>query len=654
MLHEHPDVEFAGGFCQSPGLSTGERLRDLIRRRGVVAAPLLLVQGVSSALRWLRQPGAERRQRSNEAWLIRQLEVVDDIHDPAVLEQIKALDPDLGLIYGGPILKPQLFTIPRYGTLGIHHGRLPDYRGKKTTFWALYHGEEFAGVTIQKVNEGIDTGQMVRAAQVPARGRSYQRVEWELEELGLDRYMDAVLAVKEGTAVPQPIQGKKGRLFRDPKPRDLMRYARKRLARRLGLSPMSGDPGHRDSSVLLLTESYYPMKGGGENQARALATSVSKAGMDVRVITRRWDPLLPALALVDGNFVHRIGPTGSGHLKKWGLAWTAFPQVLAQRHRRPVLIVNGYRVLGIPATLAACFLGLRVILKADSPGEMSGEFFDPGLARFGLSHRSLPVRALVALRNRLLRSANAFVAISSHLADELRRHGVAAGRIHLIPNGVDPQSFRPPEPGERERLRQALALPLSGPLIVYTGRLVSYKGLPLLLQVWRSVAQKHPEAHLVLVGGGSADIHNCEADLRRFVQEQGLQARVSFAGTVENVAPYLRAAEGFVFPSQEEAFGLSVVEAMACGLPIVSTRTGGLADFVAEENGAITIEAGSAESLERGLERLLADDALAAELGQRARRAACDRFTMDAVRDRYLELISAGRSTSGPGEGRRS
>jgi hypothetical protein len=175
----------------------------------------------------------------------------------------------------------------------------------------------------------------------------------------------------------------------------------------------------------LLTESYHPMVGGGENQARTLCASLAEAGVPVTVVTRRWDPMQPGVARVDTSLVHRVGPSGRGHLKKWGLAFTAMSPILAHRHSHRVLIVNGFRVLGIPATLAARCLGMKVILKADSPGEMSGTFFDAGLARFGLSHRSLPVRALIGARNLLLRRADAFVAISSELERELEDHGAS-------------------------------------------------------------------------------------------------------------------------------------------------------------------------------------------------------------------------------------
>jgi glycosyltransferase involved in cell wall biosynthesis/folate-dependent phosphoribosylglycinamide formyltransferase PurN len=647
LLEEHPEIAFVGGFCQSPGLDLGHRLRDLVRRRGVLAVPLIVVAVGGAMLRWVTGPGKERRHRRHAAWLETRLHVTHDIHSPEVLDRITAAEADLGVIYGGPILRPDLFELPRFGTLGIHHGRLPDYRGKKTTFWALFNGEREAGVTIQRVDRGIDTGRVVRAASVPARGRSYRRVAWELEELGLDLYLDAVLGVREGRSRAVAVHGPRGPLYRDPRTRDLLGLAWRRLRRRFaapveaaaGGGPGDAAPGRAPRTALLLTESYHPMVGGGESQARSLARSLSSAGVPVTIITRRWDPVQPALALVDGIPVRRTGPSGPGHLKKWGLVFTLVPPILDSRQVNGVFLVCGFRVMGIPATILGRFLGLRVILKADSVGELSGAFFEPGLARFGLSVRSIPVRIPLALRNRLLRRADAFVAISSVIRNELLRHGVPPGRIHDIPNGVDTEAFRPVDPRTKAELRTALGLPAEARIAVYTGRLVSYKGLPALLRVWETVARRQPHAHLLLVGSGGEDIHNCEADLRSFVRDRALEHRVTFAGAVDRVADYLCASDLFVFPSENEAFGLAAVEAMACGLPVVSTRAGGLADFVSPENGAIPIEARD-DDLLAALETVITDLALAAELGHAARLAACDRFSIHAVRNAYLDVIS--------------
>jgi hypothetical protein len=222
-LDDHPEIDLLAVFHQSAGEpSLRAVIEDLLRRRGVLALPVLLLQGLRGAARFLPCPGPEIRLQRRIRALSDRIQREVDIQAPDVLERIHQLAPQLGLVYGGPILKPALFEIPTLGTLGIHHGRLPEYRGKKTTFWAMFNGERSAGVTIQRINAGLDTGEVVKAGEVPI-GRRLHGVVWNrLEALGLDLYLQAILEMKRGGAVCRKPVGRKGALYRDPKPRDLL------------------------------------------------------------------------------------------------------------------------------------------------------------------------------------------------------------------------------------------------------------------------------------------------------------------------------------------------------------------------------------------------------------------------------------------------
>jgi folate-dependent phosphoribosylglycinamide formyltransferase PurN len=232
-LEAHPEIELLGAFCQSEAQTFQAVVRDLWRRRRFLALPLLLAHTADVVGRHLSRPRAEFELNRAMARLSDRIHFVSDIHAEGVLEAVRALKPDLGLIYGSPILKPALFEIPMRGTLGIHHGKVPEYRGKKTTFWAMYNGEPTAGVTIQKVNAGLDTGQIVKEGEVLIGRRSLRAVWTELEALGLDLYIEAIIEVKAGTATFRPQVGKKGKLCRDPKPGDVLRFWRRQLRHRV-------------------------------------------------------------------------------------------------------------------------------------------------------------------------------------------------------------------------------------------------------------------------------------------------------------------------------------------------------------------------------------------------------------------------------------
>jgi len=232
-LEERPQIAFLGAFCQAESQSLAAVVKDLWRRRGVLALPLLLAWLANSTTRILFHPRQEAALNQKLVEMSERIHFVTDIHADTVLAQVKALQPDLGLIYGSPILMPKLFKIPKLGTLGIHHGKVPQYRGNKTTFWAMYNGEEVAGVTIQKINAGLDAGSIVREGEVRIGGRSQRAVWRELEALGLDLYIEAILAVWAGTAIYRPQTGPKGKLYRNPRPVDFLHYWLRRLRRRL-------------------------------------------------------------------------------------------------------------------------------------------------------------------------------------------------------------------------------------------------------------------------------------------------------------------------------------------------------------------------------------------------------------------------------------
>ena len=231
-LETHPEIEFAAAFCQAEGRSWPAVTRDFWRRRGWLAIPLLAAWVLNEAGRYLRHPRRERTLARELDRLSQRIHFISDIHAPEVIAQIAALSPDLGLIYGSPILKPAVFETPARGTLGIHHGKVPQYRGNKTTFWAMYNGEATAGVTIQKVNAGLDTGQIVKAGEVVIGKRSQRAVWQELEQLGLDLYIQAILEVKAGVATFSPQIGPKGKLYKNPKLPDLLRFWGKQFKRR--------------------------------------------------------------------------------------------------------------------------------------------------------------------------------------------------------------------------------------------------------------------------------------------------------------------------------------------------------------------------------------------------------------------------------------
>ena len=403
---------------------------------------------------------------------------------------------------------------------------------------------------------------------------------------------------------------------------------------------LSGEiESHSLPRVCLLTETYYPLTGGGESQTRTLAANLLARKFRVIIITRRCSESLKEIESVDGVPVYRIPPVGAGRFTRWFMLFWSLLALARMRRQYDLVFVSGFKALGLSAVLAAKLFRKTCILKADSNGEMSGEFFAAGLKKMGLTPSFVLVRVLLAGRNRILRAADYFVAITRGIAEELKASGVSPRSIVSIANTVDTLKFRPVSAFERSRLRQKLVIPNKRVIITYTGRLVSYKGLPLLLRVAETMQSTFPEVGFVLVGSGGVDMHNCEAELKLFVKAKGLEESVCFAGETGNVHEYLQVSDIFVLPSEEDAFPLALVEAMACGLPIVATRVGGIKEIISDRQNGLLVEARDFQQLYQAISGLVRDPALSASLGTAAVQTVQERYSAGIIIQKYCELF---------------
>ncbi|NQU39098.1 MAG: glycosyltransferase family 4 protein [Lentisphaerae bacterium] len=396
-------------------------------------------------------------------------------------------------------------------------------------------------------------------------------------------------------------------------------------------------------TVCTLIESYYPVVGGMETQARNLAGALNEAGVKVVFVTRRSSRDTPRHELVDGAPVWRCGPAGSSTRLRWAMCLTCIPLLIAKRKEFDIIFVPGFRALGLTAVLMGRLLRKPCILKAESSGEMSGGFFGTGLKRAGLNPAGALVRTVMRLRNRLLAKATAFVSMSSDMTAEFIAGGVRADLIHLIPQTVNVERFSEVDSATKHQLRERLGLPLESLIVTYTGRLVSYKGVLSLARAWTRIHAAHPTATLVFVGEGSADVCNCEAELQTLVRDHGLTDCVRFTGAIDHVEEYLQTSDILAFPTENEAFGISLIEGMACGLAAISTPIGGIKDILTDGDNGLIVEAGHTVQLEDALLRLLGDAELRAAIGARGVASVHARYTWKIVAGLYVDLLESCR-----------
>lgn len=199
----------------------------------------------------------------------------------------------------------------------------------------------------------------------------------------------------------------------------------------------------------------------------------------------------------------------------------------------------------------------------------------------------------------------------------------------VIGNGVDVARFAPPSAAERVAARSAAGVPDDATHVVFVGHEFDRKGLGLLLDAAAAV----PGVHVSVVGGTPDML----AGVRAHVERLGTSDRVHLAGRVPDPLPWLHAADALALPSAYEANALVVLEALACGVPVVATPVGYAPDVVEDGRNGWLVDR-SAAGVRRGLLALVAlDDTGRDEVSRHARQSA-ERHDWDAVARRYVAL----------------
>ncbi len=232
------------------------------------------------------------------------------------------------------------------------------------------------------------------------------------------------------------------------------------------------------------------------------------------------------------------------------------------------------------------------------------------------------------------------VALSQSVAEDFQRfHGVRPERIRLIYNGVDTDRFSPARRAEfRSSVRRRLGLDDETVLLLIVTHNFRLKGVPTLLRAMARLRKTRPPVHLAVVGGKHLGRY------ARAARRLGLQRTVSFVGSVDDTVPYYAAADAYIHPTFYDACSLVVLEALASGLPVVTTRLNGAAELLHEgREGYVLADAADVHGLLERIEALL-DPATRQRMGAAARRLAL-RHTLATNVDQVLAVYEEAART---------
>lgn len=372
--------------------------------------------------------------------------------------------------------------------------------------------------------------------------------------------------------------------------------------------------------VLMLSWEYPPHHVGGLGiHVRDLAATLARRGVQVHVLT-------PAMgegtgtAVREGVYVHYLPdifrPEDTDSFLYWVLQLN---QVMSDRacelmwHLQPgQVVIHAHDWLAAYAGQElkdTWHLPLVCTIHATEYGRHQG------------LHNDLQ-RTIHQIEGEMAAAADRIICCSRYMAEEVQcLFASPAGKIKVIPNAVRPLNITP---APRER-----------PLILFVGRLVIEKGVQFLLAAFARLLNFYPEADLIVAGSGPYS-----RDLQEMAAGLGLGEKVKFTGFVTETERNALLAQSAVavFPSLYEPFGIVALEAMSAGVPVIVSRTGGLAEIVEDGITGLTFTPGDAEDLLSRLLLVLNNPSLADNLSRNARAKVARDYTWDAVARQTFEI----------------
>lgn len=270
------------------------------------------------------------------------------------------------------------------------------------------------------------------------------------------------------------------------------------------------------------------------------------------------------------------------------MALCAYPRLRQLRREGRLDLIDAHFAYpdGYAATLLGHWLGVPVTITMRGTEERHAR--TPGL-------RDRVRKALMGCQQ--------VFSVSAALRQIALDMGVPASKVEVVGNGVDAHKFRPLD---RQTSREALGIPSGVPVLVSVGGLVERKGFHRVIDVLPELVQQHPDLQFLIVGGPSAEGNN-RAELEAQVARLELGQHVRFLGTrkPEDLSAVLSAADVFVLATRNEGWANVFLEAMACGLPVVTTDVGGNREVVCRPELGAVVPFGDACALRDALQHAL-------------------------------------------------
>lgn len=242
-----------------------------------------------------------------------------------------------------------------------------------------------------------------------------------------------------------------------------------------------------------------------------------------------------------------------------------------------------------------------------------------------------PLKKNVLSRRKYTKNADAIIAISEGVKNVLVEGGIDAKRIHIIPDGID---FAPHEDKtSKDYLRRELSFAPDDFLVGIVAQLSDDKGHKYLIQTSKHLRESTPKIKIIIVGGGPLQL-----ELNKQVKEIQGEDMVFFLGFREDIPQILNSLDVFVLSSDHKGLGGIIIDAMACRLPVVATRVGGILEVVDHQNTGLLVRPQRPKSLAKAILKMYEDRELAHRLGQRGYEDVHQKFSVESMASKAIDL----------------
>jgi len=391
-------------------------------------------------------------------------------------------------------------------------------------------------------------------------------------------------------------------------------------------------------NVCFITPEFYPITGGTGSYVYYLSSMLVKHGNNVNVVTKDGEHEAHAIIKKVRTFaVKTLGIPVIDPLLFFRASSRKMKEIRAQfkvdiAHANLPLIPNFVVPAGfgeaLVSTVHSTWDGEAEAVKNES--FMSLNFNEKIVRSF--------TWVLKQFEYRLLKRSDRIIAVSGYTKREiLKNYDIPPWKIRVIFNGVDLEKFKPAK--DKAKFKRAFGFNAEDLLILYVGRLYSRKGLPTLISAIPPVVRKARNVRFLISGKG---LLGEEKRLKGYVEKFKVTQNVVFLGYYpdEKLPSLYKAADIFVFPSIYENMPFAMLEALATGLPIVTTRVGGIPEVIDDGKNGFLINPYDSRELANKIIYLIENPKTASEMGLLGRRTVEEKCNWDNIVKQVLEVYN--------------